>query len=225
MIIQKFSKAGACHDRDEEKNQDYVCSGEDDQFLTVMLADGAGACSRGREGARLACRAAADMIGQERENIFAFSPKKLAYLLTEHILYYLETFKCGGEDIHEYGSTFAMACMEKKTGKTVMVNLGDGAVFKSGGGSLLCQMKPKRFYGDPCLTTTEGAYRAMEAGCCRLSLGEGIFICSDGALDQIKTESVLCTLKTGDTDTLKRVLEAADHFDDCSFIAFTRERR
>ena len=172
MSVNKFSKTGSYHRIINRENQDYVCSMEGSDFLAIMLADGATACESGLEGARLSCEAMAGVIKMEGSAFFNYPKEKIAYLLTEQILYYLECSKKEACDIREYGSTAALAYLEKKSGRTVLVNLGDGAVISVNEEGFSYLLKPKRYWGSPCLTTTKGAGKAIDIAVCTLRPGD-----------------------------------------------------
>ena len=216
---------GTYHAAAEGENQDYLYSMENKDYLAIMLADGATACEQGTKGAQLACEAARQIIEREGDVFFHYPKEKIAYLMTEQILYWLECNKDSGEDIHEYGSTFMLAFMEKKNGRTVFVNLGDGAAISVKGEGISCLMRPKRLYGNPCLTTTEGACRLTKVEVMNVSLGENIILCSDGFLDQMSGVSGAELLRNFDLETLNDELQRSENRDDCSYIAYTRERK
>lgn len=225
MTIHTYSRIGSYHEQLGGENQDYTGSVEDSDHLAIVLADGATGCSHGLEGARLACEAAGEIITREGSSFFRYPPPKLAYLLTEHILYVLEQRKHPGTELCEYGSTLALAFLEKKSGRTVAVNLGDGGiyVFRKEGAELL--LRPKRIHRDPCLTTTRGAAKAVEIAECRLGLGDRILIGSDGFLEQLRFEETAARMNAYDLDALDRELDRSENTDDCSYIAFRRERK
>lgn len=224
MAIHKFSKTGAYHTARHEENQDCLYSIEGKDFLAVMLADGATTCERSLEGARLSCEAMAQVIRLEGSRFFHYPKEKIAYLLTEQILYFLERGKLDGCDIREYGSTFSLVFLEKDTGRTVLVNLGDSAVIAVGENGFFYLLRPKRYRGAPCLTTTDGAGRAIEVAVRTLAPGDSILVCSDGFLDQLQKDSVASLLNSYDTDGLDRQLSLLENEDDCSYISFTRRR-
>ena len=87
MVINKFSKTGTYHRDLGRDNQDYLYSVDGKDFLAIMLADGATACEKGLEGARLSCESMAKVIKQEGSVFFNYPKEKIAYLLTEQILY------------------------------------------------------------------------------------------------------------------------------------------
>lgn len=222
MNIRKYSKTGSFHADAGRENQDYLLSLESREYLAVMLADGATACEWGLTGARLACEAAGQIIQREGKSFFHYPEDKMAYLLTEQILYWLECHKGGEEDIHEYGSTFMLTFMEKKTGRTVFVNLGDGAVFSVTDRGVSCVIKPERYRGNPVLTTTEGAHRMMKVVVREVALGESVLLCSDGFLE------LLNRLEVPDLSGLEKLeneLRRMENKDDCSYIGFVRERK
>lgn len=225
MVINKFSKTGTYHRDTNRENQDYVYSIEGKDFLAIMLADGATACEKGLEGARVSCETMAIVIKQEGSVFFNYPKEKIAYLLMEQILYCLECNKSNICDIREYGSTFALVFMEKKNGRTVLVNLGDGAIIlvKEKGFSYL--LRPKRYRGNPCLTTTKGVEKAIDIEVCNLALGDSILICSNGFLDQITKEDIAYFLNSYDIEGLNHKLSLTENEDDCSYISFTRERK
>ncbi len=225
MVINKFSKTGAYHRSIKRENQDYLHSVEGKDFLAIMLADGATACEKGLEGARISCEAMAGVIKQEGSEFFNYPKEKIAYLLTEHILYCLECNKSESCDLGEYGSTFALAYMEKETGRTVLVNLGDGAVITVTENGFSYLLRPKRYRGNPCLTTTGGAGKAVDIAVCGLALGDSILLCSDGFLDQMKKEGVVPLINAYDIEGLNRKLSLIENEDDCSYISFMRERK
>ncbi len=225
MTIEQFSNTGLYHQTLGIENQDFLYGVEGKDYLAVMLADGATACTRGLDGARAACAAAEQAILQGGTSFFRWEKEKIAYLLREHILYCLECCKEEEREIHDYGSTFALAFMEKKTGRTVIVNLGDSAILSVNEEGVLYRLKPKRYRGNPCLTTTRGSEKAMEIDVINLALGESLVLCSDGLLDLFGRPGVAELLKNRDFDGLKQLVENENPADDCSCISFKRTRK
>lgn len=226
MFIQKFSKTGSYHRDLGHDNQDYLYSIEGKDYIAIMIADGATACEMGLEGATLSCHAIADVIEHEGSVFFNYSKEKIAYLLTEQILYCIECNKRDTCDLKEYGSTFAFVFLEKKSGRTVLVNLGDGAILsgnEENGYSYL--MRPKRYRGNPCLTTTKGAQKAIDIDAVNVPLGNTLFLCTDGFLEMLKDDEVVNRLKSFDYDALNSMLLSKENNDDCSYISFTRKRK
>lgn len=225
MNIRKYSKTGSFHAGAGVENQDYLYSLEGRDYLAVMLADGATACKQGRRGALLACEAAGQIIQKEGKTFFHYPGEKIAYLMTEQILYWVERYKREEEDIHDYGSTFILAFMEKKTGRTVLINLGDGAIFSVKDQKSICVMKPERYRGHPGLTTTNGVYRLMRVAVRNVALGESVLLCSDGFLDLLNRGSGLEVPDLSGLELLENKMMGMENKDDCSYIGFVRERK
>lgn len=225
MVINKFSKTGFYHRSLNQDNQDYMYSVEEKNYTGIMIADGATACKMGLEGARLACQAVAQVIKWEGEVFFNYPKEKMAYLLIEQILYCIECNIQDGCDLEEYGSTFALVFMEKKTGRTVLINLGDSAILSiDKENDYFYLMSPKRYMGCPCLTTTKDAYKAVEVRVMDLPFGDTLFLCTDGFLKMLKNSDVADKLVNYDFDGLNCLLNKKENNDDCSYISFTRIR-
>ena len=216
MKVYRFTKTGQYHQMLGKENQDYICSLENGKILAIMLADGATGCRKGMEGAKLACEAVSRVIETEGNTFFKYPEKKAAYLLTEQILYWIEQHK-GKEDLTEYGSTFLLVLMEKKTGESVLVNLGDGAAISEKDHRLLYLMEPRRIIGDTCLTTTIGAEQVMEIETKRIALGECVILGSDGFLEMTTDEQIYEALKERNLEQLNQhisVIEQSIRFMD-----------
>lgn len=224
MKIDKFTKTGNYHKETKTDNQDYLCSVETDNFLAIMLADGATACKNGLEGARLACEAMAQVVKKEGNDFFSYPNDKIAFLLTEHILYFLEKNMKNEDKLEEYGSTFSMAFMEKKNGRTVLVNLGDSAIISVIDSKLNFLLNPKQYRGNPCLTTTKGARKAIDVTEFKLRLGDSIMICSDGFYDHLGDKELVSLLESNDINEINKKMSATETMDDCSYILFKRLR-
>ena len=139
------------------------------------------------------------------------------------LLPWIEQHK-GKEDLTEYGSTFLLVLMEKKTGESVLVNLGDGAAISEKDHRLQYLMEPRRINGDTCLTTTKGAEQVMEIETKRIALGECVILGSDGFLEMTTDEQIYEALKERNLEQLNQKLQDAKNMDDCSYIAFVREK-
>lgn len=218
MVISRFSKTGSYHASRREVNQDCVMAEDTPSYTVLVLADGATGCREGREGAMLACQAAMQIVRQEGRDFFQGTEKKIAYLLEEHILYFLENEGHGGDALADCGSTLELVFIEKETGRCVMMNLGDGAVFSVKNGKINWRLAPRRFGRNPALTTTKDASRVIDVKRADLSDGERIFLCSDGFLDELADPAVLQAVMDGRIEDLKEKLGGMDMPDDCSYI-------
>ncbi len=222
--FNQFSKIGSYNKKLNRENQEYLYSKESDDFLIMMLCSGAKDCEMGIEGAKIYCEAVMDIVEKERETFFHYPEGKMAHLLMEQILYYLEIKKEKEIDIKEYKSTFSMAFMEKGSGRTVLVNLGDNAIISVAKNRILCLQKPQKLRGQSCFVTTKGAQKAMSVEVRNLSFGENVILCSEGFLKRMNQRSTAVTLCSFDLERLNKQLQLSDNADDCSYIALVRER-
>lgn len=228
MQIHSYCKAGSFHRSRGEACQDENLSAAAGTYDIIVQADGVSGCRHGKRGARRACEAVADFIRLEKENIFLYTPRKLSFLVMEHILYFLETEAAqNGSDISDYASTVAFACADRKTGETLLLNLGDGAVFHASGLQVRPLLTPRRFCGDPCFTTADEAYKFAEIKKQRLSLGSSVLLCTDGFLHAVGlsdpgTGVMKGAMLSKDLSKLDSFLEHTNEPDDIGYIHYTR---
>lgn len=222
MLIRKYSKTGSRHEILGVENQDYLCSVETDDCAAVMLADGASACSRAQDGAKLCCDAVAYVIRKEGAAFFHYPKEKMAWLLKEQILYWIECHKDATEELTDYGSTFILAFMEKKNGRTVLVNLGDGAILTASEKNFSWLMRPKKFGANPCLMTTKGVMKAIDIRVLNIPVGQKVLLCSDGFLYSLP-EVLGKDCRVNDWGEVEEALLNAQTPDDSSYIMMERK--
>ncbi len=189
---------GALHERMQCGIQDQIRTFENERYAAVIVADGVSEAKNGAQGAELACCAVEDYIGHEGENVFAFSKQKLAYLMTEHILYQIEKAaereQC---ELTDYASTIMFVCADKLTGFAVCFNLGDGRVLMADNrGESLTELRSYRSEAGCCQTTTQEAYRFVKAGRLELRAGESLMLCTDGFAEALRDENIQKALKS-----------------------------
>ena len=226
MIVHKYQRKGDYHTATNQECQDVISYVETEEYALAVIADGVTACKYSKIGAGLSCEAVKDFVKLEGSNLFHYPPAKTAYLLVEHILFFLErkAAMCN-HDINEYASTLAFALVEKESGKTVLGNLGDGAVLLLAESGRKLLLTPKRHFGQPCLTTTGDAYKSLSLKQINLSLDDTLLLCTDGFL-----HASWPFLKKLDGDVniyeqLDSALDLSCEQDDCSYIMVTRTRR
>lgn len=231
MRTDQYIKTGAYHAARLEECQDKIFFTHNSRFAAAAAADGATACRYSGKGAEIACRAVGDFLERESKNIFDFSDEKLSYLLVEHILYFLET-ETGktGRELQKYASTMAAAYVEQKTGRTIAINLGDGAAFFTRGNEFQLCLPPRKFQENPCLTTTEDAYKAVEIKRLNLDFGDTLLLCTDEFLRVLETDlrqggAMRDRIAAREFNQVGQILDAAAGKDDCSYIALTRTRK
>lgn len=224
MKVKKFSKKGRYNEENNQENQDYLCSIETDKYIGIVLADGASSCKRARDGARYVCEVLTQVIHQEPRLFWEFSKEKIAFLIIQQILYYLERKKELQIAIQEYGSMFCMAIMEKKNGRMILMSLGDNDIISIKQNGFRELVEIGKYKEKMCLTTTHGAELAMDIMEYKLALGERIFLCSNGFRFLLTDNEVVQLLNENDIEGLKHYLSQMVSEDDCSFITFIRER-
>ncbi len=231
MQIHNYCKAGGFHRELGGECQDENLSATVGSYDIAVQADGVSGCSHGKRGAQIACEAVVDFVRLEKENVFLYVPRKLSFLMIEHILYFLEIeSRKNGTDISDYSSTVAFTCVNNYTGEMLVFSLGDGAVFRSSGIQVRASLSPKRFCGNPFLTTTDGAYKYAEIKKQTLSRGDSVLLCTDGFLHAVDSSasgfSVLQNaMLSKDFSKLDTLLNSADESDDIGYIHYTRTRR
>ena len=186
MQIHNYCKTGGFHREIGGECQDENLSATVGLYDIAVQADGVSSCCHGKRGAQIACEAVVDFIRMEKENIFLYESRKLSFLLIEHILYFLEIEASKiGANVADYASTIAFTCANRKTGEMVLFSLGDGAVFNSSGYKANTAIAPRRHFGNPCLTTTDNAYKYAEIKKQTLSPNDSVLLCTDGFLHAV----------------------------------------
>lgn len=225
-----YQKTGAYHIATGAACQDAFLNTENEIYYLIALADGVSACKYGKTGAEKAVDALWDFIQAEGDNIFLYSQQKLTYLLIEHIMYYLElTAARENTHIKEYSSTLVFACIEKKTGRTIVGNLGDGSIFGFMQNALTQLSALARYTGTPFVTTSKYASKAMTVQYHDLSLGDCILLGSDGFSHGVRgirggEIHISEALKKFDFRELDGFLEVYPESDDCTYAAVRRTR-
>ena len=220
MRVASYCCHGQYHKAKGMPCEDKIKILESEKYIAVCIADGVSACINAAKGADITCEAVMDFMLREQDSLFVYSEEKNAYLLIEHILYFLEKNVAENENIYSYSSTAAGALIDKATKQCLFFNLGDGAVLFHNNRSLQMYISPRRYDGRPCQTTTEGAYKAVE-------FKKHLFLEKDVFL--IGTDGFLCFLNN--CDNLEQLIKAKRFFDinekindmgendDCSYIA------
>ena len=209
---------------------------ETDQYVGIVLADGATGCSKGDIGARIACETVAQIFQTEADTFFSYENRKAAYLLIEQVLYNIERCKSSEENIRDYGSTLIVACLNKKTSEIILINLGDGAVIEAGDNKYTVILGPKQYrdpkipeYKGPCLTVTQDAAGATDVTRIDLPLESSIILASDGYLNLFSKpdarQKMTRSLSKCDFHSMNICIDKTDSIDDCTYIALTRTRR
>lgn len=226
MIVHSYSKTGAWHQKQNRGNDDRLQFWENDRFAAAVVSDGASCCSMASVGAELTCRAAVDFLQIEGERLWTYDDRALVYLLTEHVLYYLERESGqSGLPISEYAGTLMTAFLDKQSGEAILVSLGDGTVFGTQNPGVRVLLQPRQFGGRPCLTTTKNASAAMQILRISFAPGESLVLTTDGFGGAGKRKQITEMLSAGNWAGLSELLDRSDAADDCSFLAVTNTER
>jgi len=227
MKTESFKKTGSYHKSKGEACQDVVRCAEYGTLFAAAAADGVSACRLGGTGALLACQAALDFARCEGDNVFTYSAQKLAFLLMEHVMYFLEReANTNNQPLSEYASTLSAAYISEKTGETRLVNLGDGAIFTVRDDTIYLESAPIQFRGQPCSTATKDAYRFFDVRSSVLQNEDALLLCSDGFLHAMKTlaqsgKTLEDAIHAHTVSDFKTALRQCREPDDISYIYVT----
>lgn len=225
MNTVKFSKRGEYHKINKAKTEDVIRCRENERFSIIALSDGATSCKSSKAGATIVCNELIRFLLKNAEAFFEFSKIKTAYLIIEQILYKLQlaALKANGE-LSDYSATLSFCCLDKKTDKLLLFNLGDGAVFELNGKEsvrikpLLGPERIEKIYTP--LITTKAAYKTAKVKIVDAKKNHSILLCSDGVLKVFnKNIDDNASLDFGGNyESLKEQIRTSDNFDDCSFV-------
>lgn len=225
--IMKLSQRGEYHARNDQPNQDIVRKRENGLYAVAAVADGVSSCPFAREGAELACRIAIDFFMSDAEYLFDFSPEKIAYLFIELIKVHLSKAALAAEaSLSDFSSTLLLCGVDKKNGRLLAINLGDGAVVIERGERSGIVLMPRRFNKSCCSTTTENAYLSAQTILTDTEDVSRICIFTDGALDRLcgADTDALCDILghlPDDTELLRARLKSSPGADDSSSAIIT----
>ena len=230
MKIYEYTKTGTYHLQRREGCQDRTLFFDDKKYSLTVIADGVTSCVKASQGAESTCMAVKDFFMIEGNRAFRYSPEKLSYLLIEHILFWLEKrAEKEGADVREYASTVAACFMDKKTGETLALGLGDSVCCRIRDNKTEQIIMPRRFHGHPCLVTTTGACKAMTVKLLETIVEDTLMLCTDGFADALNQDgagigSIDYLIRQGDFKELNNRLDNLEIRDDCSYIALSRTR-
>lgn len=231
MIQHFFQKTGTWHMDNQLPCQDVVLTVENELFSLIVLADGVSGCGHGELGAEKAVQALWDYIQTEGEEIFGYCAQKLRYLLLEHVLYYLELEALAEKTIiAELSSTLAFVCVKKKTGRAIIGSLGDSCVIRLAGDTFYPAPAPARRAGQPFVTTSPFAYKAMAIQYESLAVGDCVLLGSDGFAHASLAArhggiQIREALEKFEFSELDHFLEEYPEMDDCSYVVIRHSRK
>lgn len=220
-----MSKAGSYHTKQDMPNQDAVLYDSDRRLTGLFLADGVSQCARGSAGARLSCEAMKNLLMKKGACFFSLEEPEIAEFAMSHVFHTLRGEAArAGEPVDDYGSTMACVLVDRRGGRMMTLNLGDGLIAGVRDGSLKILAMPDDASEGCCCTTTHGAARRTAVRFVDTRDLDEVFVCSDGAWRTLfdggrmreEARQLLCH---GSCAALAEYLRSADTFDDCSFIS------
>ncbi|MCD7884677.1 MAG: protein phosphatase 2C domain-containing protein [Lachnospiraceae bacterium] len=224
-MIAKWSRMGDYHASTNGENQDVVCSGENQKYTVISLADGVSTCRKAKMGAQIAGDAITCLLLKRGDYFLDFDKKDTIDITLSHILCELERQKeKDSSQLEEYSSTVASVLFDKENRRLLYFNLGDSVILAAGGGYCrFLAMPAENFAGCP-VTTTRGADREVDTRVIDVDGLDSVIICSDGAWRQMVDENrlkpeVSAMLQNGRYEELQAFLSDQDCFDDSSFIS------
>lgn len=226
-VIKTYSKIGVIHQNEGGENQDALRFEQTERFAVISLADGVSSCRESKTGAEIASKAITGLFIKLGESLFERKDSQIAEFVLSHILYELN--KRANEDsqmIEEYSSTIASVFIDKRTGRLLCFNLGDGIIMATHRGKCFVLEAPIESPNGCCTTTTQGVQTKISISKFEMPGVESIIICSDGAWRDMYSKNKLkdnpyLFLVSNSYDELESFLMRQDHFDDSSFISLS----
>lgn len=181
-MVRVFSLKGKLHEQNGESNQDIVCSGSNERFSVITLADGVSTCRKGRKGAQIACQVTKNLMLRNGEYISGCSSEELANDIVQNVTYEIQKQAALDKvDPEEYSSTLSSVLYDKHLNTLTIFSVGDGIIFGVGGNGFRVLAMPSDSREGTCVTTTRGASRQAVARTINRDGIDTIWICSDGA--------------------------------------------
>lgn len=228
ISLSHISRTGQSHQRDCQPCHDAVFTRCTEEYLFCGLADGQSGTRYGREGGQICLEAIADHIDSHGiENlIHAPFPDELPCILVQAYRRKLVAMARERQaDLKEFASTLLAIAVERKTGKYILLHLGDGcavSVPQTGEPALITRPDNGLTLCHTWLTTTPGAVAHFRV--CFGSLGskKRLLLLSDGATCFCRGSNLLRRakelLKTGTPQQLQQQLEQSDPADDATCL-------
>lgn len=224
-MIEMMSKTGSYHSKNHTENQDVILSGSSGSLTGLFLADGVSGCERSGVGAMRVCEAMKNLLMKRGACFFDLEEREIADYSLAHVRYALrELSRLEGRPVEHFSSTMAWGLLDRRSGRLMLLNLGDGLIAGVRDGRLNILAMPDDSSKGCCCTTTEGAEGRTAVRFADAGDYDEVFLCSDGAWKALfdggrLRDEVRRLLKTGACADLANYLRKTDTFDDCSFIS------
>lgn len=217
---RQHREAGLC--------QDEVLVRRSPELIFLGIADGRSGAACCGAGARASLEAAADFLREAGIDSLwnAPFPDELPCLILQAVRKRLLSLsRHSGADFREFASTLLAVAAEPKTGRFVLLHLGDGcaaAVEDSGNIRLLSAPENGASPRHTWLTTSSGAVGHLRVTCGSLSHIRRLVLLSDGAQCLCQGKNIPRKarelLRTGSREEILAYLRGSDPYDDASCI-------
>lgn len=229
MKMYEYSNIGTHNASNNAGNQDFALSDELNNYEVVVLADGVSTCSKAREGAEIAAKAAAYLMLANAEFLLGFNDEKQRNkLVVDYVLKKLtEKANSDGISVDEYSSTLSAVLFDRTTNKALTFNLGSNMIMALYGDKTHIIGIPGDDTHGTVVTTTKGA--SFEASSQIIDTvnssvqAEDFVMFTDGAWKSLYggarlLPEVQTLLIEKRFDLLQQFLQQKNPFDDNSFI-------
>lgn len=223
-MIEMMTKPGTYHIRSHTENQDAVLFGTNRRLTGLFLADGISECARSGAGARFSCETVKKLLMDKGECFFDLEAGEIARFAAAHVYHELRA-RAGreGQPVEEYASTLSCALLDRRTGRLMTLNLGDGLIAGVRGGKMKILAAPDDSSRGCCGTTTRGAELWTDVSILDARDLDAVFVCSDGAWKALFdggriNPAAETLLREENCAALAEYLRRTETFDDCSFI-------
>lgn len=224
--MEMMSKTGTYHMQTHTENQDAVQSCAKGRLAGLFLADGMSACAQAGSGARRSCQAMKHLMMSKGDCLMdVFTETEIAELTLSHVQHELCLLaQREGNPVEDYASTLACAVLDRKTGRLLTLNLGDGLIAGVRRGELQILAMPDDTTDGCCGTITRNAAARTAVQVVDAAELDAVFVCSDGAWRELFDGTRLRAetarlLREGTCADLAEYLRQTEAFDDCSFVS------
>lgn len=218
-----YSEAGEWHRSQSLPNQDAVFVGRSETAEFYAVADGVSQCRNSKEGAEIACRAAAEILLDETAYIFGCRGKKAARIIVAYIKRRIRMLAAErGESPGSFSSTLCFVCRNRQTREVMTLVLGDSriyAIYPAENDSLM------RLSGaeEGISTMTIGAEKYTAVSTLPSESATAFLLCTDGAWRLMKPDiraddRISEAVRYFDQNVIERFFSEKLKTDDCSIL-------
>lgn len=224
VMITTFSHAGGHHLFNNAYNQDAICTEQNERYIAVSLADGVSTCSKAQQGAKIACNTVNKLLINNAPYFFNANNKLIANTVISYVLSCLNRQATVDKaSIEDYSSTIVSALIDRDTNSAIVINLGDGVIFRTSNGTAGIVSLPNKSINGCYSTTTENAEQVIDVKKVSFAENDSFIICSDGAWKELYNKNkmkleIINIICNNQWNMLHDYLSERDCFDDYSCI-------